>query len=344
MKNFTYYQPKTVPAAVGLLEAKWGKAELLAGGTDLHDRQKEYIDQPEKIISLGGLGDAFRKIGEIAPPGAFPPSAVIGAGVTLAEIAANEMIRRVYPAMAQAAGMIAGPQIRNMGTLGGSLCQRNRCWYYRDEKVKCLLKGGDKSFAPPADAENRYHAIFTQGHKCVIVNPSTLAPVLIALGGSAKVVGPKGEREVPFEKLYQAPSSADQREHTLEPNEVLVSVTCGGAPEQFLTIKNAHYEVRQKESSDWPIVQAVAAIWMKENTVHSARVVLGHVAPTPVVAIEASELLKGKEITEDLAAHAGKAAVKGAKPLGQNAYKVRLAEVAVKRAILAAVGKKYWEG
>src|SRR5262245_8322871 len=194
MKNFTYYQPKTVPAAVGLLEAKWGKAELLAGGTDLHDRQKEYIDQPEKIISLGGLGEAFRRIGEIAPPGAFPPSAVIGAGVTLAEIAANEMIRRVYPAMAQAAGMIAGPQIRNMGTLGGSLCQRNRCWYFRDEPTMCLLKGGDKCYA--IDGENRYHAVFTMGQKCVISSPSTLATALLALGATANVLGPKGKRPV----------------------------------------------------------------------------------------------------------------------------------------------------
>jgi xanthine dehydrogenase YagS FAD-binding subunit len=344
MKNFTYYQPKTVQQAVGLLDAAWGKAELLAGGTDLLDRQKEYIDQPEKVISLGGLNGAFRKISEINPPGAFPPSVTIGAGVTLAEIASNETIKRVYPALAQAAGVIAGPQIRNMGTLGGSLCQRNRCWYFRDEHVKCLLKGGDKCYALPADAENRYHAIFTQGLKCVIVHPSTIAPVLTALGGSAKVVGPNGERDVPFQKLFQAPSSADQREHTLAANEVLVSVTCGGAPEQFLTLRNAHYEVRQKDSSDWPIVQAVAALWMKDKAVRLAQVVLGHVAPTPVLSADASAALMGKEVTEELAAEAAKAAVKGAKPLGQNGYKVRLAEVAVKRAILAAVGKKYWEG
>src|SRR5215207_9567103 len=155
MKNFTYYQPKTAQQAVGLLDAKWGKAELLAGGTDLLDRQKEYIDQPEKVISLGGLGADFRKIRESNPPAAVPPIVTVGAGVTLAEIASHATIRRVYPALADAAGMIAGPQIRNMGTLGGSLCQRNRCWYFRDERVKCLLKGGDKCFALPADAENR---------------------------------------------------------------------------------------------------------------------------------------------------------------------------------------------
>ena len=344
MKNFTYYRPKSVKQAIGLLDDKWGKAELLAGGTDLLDRQKDYIDQPEKIVSLGGLEDGFRKISETAPPGAFPPIVTVGAGVTLAEIAAHETIRRVYPALAQAAGMIAGPQIRNMGTLGGSLCQRNRCWYFRDEHVNCLLKGGDKCYALPADAENRYHAIFTQGLKCVMVHPSTIAPVLIALGGSAKVVGPNRERDVPFAELFQAPSSAEQREHTLAPNEVLVSVTFGGAPEQFLKLHNAHYEVRQKESSDWPLVQAVAAVWLKDKQVKLAQVVLGQVAPTPVFALEAAKALMGQEITDELAAGAAKLAVKGAKPLGQNGYKVRLAEVAVKRAILAAVGKKYWEG
>src|SRR5947208_13811871 len=138
----------------------------------------------------------------------------IGAGVKLADVAAHGA---VPAALRTAAGQIAGPQIRHMGTLGGSLCQRNRCWYFRDEHVNCLLKGGKKCFA--LDGRNEYHAIFTQGHPCVIVHPSTLAPPLIALGATAEVVGPKGTREVPVEKLYREPTKGGEREHLLAPNE-----------------------------------------------------------------------------------------------------------------------------
>src|SRR5204862_7239025 len=131
-------------------------------------------------------------------------------GVRLADIAEHSAIKHNAPALAAAASIIGGPQIRNMGTLGGNLCQRNRCWYFRDEHVHCLLKGGRKCYA--TDGENQYHAIFTQGHPCVIVNPSSLAPPLIALGAVAKIVGPKGERELPLEKTYQAPVKDTQRE------------------------------------------------------------------------------------------------------------------------------------
>jgi xanthine dehydrogenase YagS FAD-binding subunit len=342
MKNFTYYRPATAQQAVGLLDSKWGAAELLAGGTDLLDLQKEYIAQPEKVVSLAGLGKEFRTIKASAPPGRFPTVVTIGAGVTLAEIADNKEIQRTYPALAATANDIGGPQIRNMGTLGGNLCQRNRCWYFRDEHVPCLLKGGDKCFA--LDGENRYHAIFTQGHKCVIVHPSTLAPVLIALGSTATVLGPKGERTIALDKFFQAPSSGTQREHVLAPNEVVLSVTISPGTEQFWDLPNASYEVRHKQAYDWPLVQAAVALPTKDGKVQGARVVLGHVAPTPHVAKTAAQALDGKEVTEETATAAGAAAAEGAKPLGQNDYKVKLVAVAVKRAVLMAAGKKkYWE-
>ncbi len=174
---------------------------MLAGGTDLLDLQKEYIAQPDKVVSLRDLGGKFTAIEMIADPPAF----VIGAGVKLAAIAEHPKLRKHFPALTTAAGDIGGPQIRNMGTLGGNLCQRNRCWYFRDEHTHCLLKGGDKCFA--IDGENRYHAIFTQGHKCVIVNPSTLAPALIALGATAVVVGPHGQsRPIELAKFFQRPT------------------------------------------------------------------------------------------------------------------------------------------
>jgi xanthine dehydrogenase YagS FAD-binding subunit len=330
MKNFTYYRPKTVEQAVGLLDAKWGTAELLAGGTDLHDLQKEYIAQPDKVVSVNAIdGLAGVDIQENV--------VVIHAATKLADIAAHAELKKLAPALTAAADDIGGPQIRNMGTLGGNLCQRNRCWYFRDQPTVCLLKGGDKCYA--LDGDNRYHAIFTQGHKCVIVHPSTLAPGLLALDASVSVQGPQGKRTLKLDEFFRAPTSATEREHNLQSNEMVVSVSFpkGGQ-------KNASYEVRHKQAYDWPLVQAAVAFNLDGNKANGVKVVLGHVAPTPRIAEAAAQALEGKEVTEETAAAAGKAAADGAKPLAQNGYKVKLVEVAVKRAVLTAAGqKKYWE-
>jgi xanthine dehydrogenase YagS FAD-binding subunit len=252
-------------------------------------------------------------------------------------VAVSFDLKKFFPALTEAAGIIGGPQIRNMGTLGGNLCQRNRCWYFRDEHTKCLLKGGDKCFA--LDGENRYHAIFTQGHKCVIVHPSTLAPALIALGATAEVLGPKDRRTVELSKFFRAPSSGTEREHTLKPNEMVLSVTLTDHQ-----MKNASYEVRHKQAYDWPLVQAAVAFRLDNGNANDVHIVLGHVAPTPYIAEKAAKALDGKAVNEETAAAAGKAAAEGAKPLSQNGYKTKLVEVAVKRAILIAAGqKKYWE-
>jgi len=336
MKNFTYYRPTTVEQVVAMLDGTYGATELLAGGTDLLDLQKEYVAQPDKVVSLGGLGKEFREIVVKPMVGAgMPISAEIGAGATLAEIAEHKQLREFFPALTTAAGEIGGPQIRNMGTLGGNLCQRNRCWYFRDEAVPCLLKGGRKCYA--TDGENQYHAVFTQGHKCVIVNPSTLAPALVALGATAEVVGPKGKRTIGLDKFFRAPEDATHREHVLAANELLTKVSLVSGP------ASASYEVRHKQAYDWPLVQAVVAFKLEGGKATNARVVLGHVAPTPHVATAAAKALEGKAVTEDTAAAAGKAATEGAKPLSGNAYKLKLIEVAVKRAALLAAGAKpYW--
>jgi xanthine dehydrogenase YagS FAD-binding subunit len=332
MKNFAYYRPATPEQAVGLLDSKWGTSELLAGGTDLLDLQKEYIAQPDKVISLRDMGKEFTSI-------QYGRSVhVIGAGVKLAEIAADKQLRQDCPALTTAAGDIGGPQIRNMGTLGGNLCQRNRCWYFRDEPTHCLLKGGDKCFA--IDGENRYHALFTQGHKCVIVNPSTLAPALLALGAQVTVQGPKGQRTIELADFFHAPSSANEREHVLAPNEMVLSVHL----RYFPRAKNASYEVRHKQSYDWPLVQAAVAFQDDNGKAKDVRIVLGHVAPTPRSAESAAKAIEGKEVTEETASAAGEAAAEGAMPLSQTGYKAKLVAVAVKRALLTAAGhKKYWE-
>src|SRR5262245_44194611 len=155
MRNFTYLRPTTFEQAVALLENRWGNTELLAGGTDLHDLQKEYVAQPARVVRLNGVKGFARVQLDTQDP---PRWATIGAGTKLADLAGSAPVRERAAVLAQAAGEIAGPQIRNMGTLGGSLCQRNRCWYFRDEHVDCLLKGGNRCFA--VDGENRYHAVF----------------------------------------------------------------------------------------------------------------------------------------------------------------------------------------
>ena len=330
MKEFSYYRPTSAEQAVGLLDTKWGSTELLAGGTDLLDLQKEYIAQPDKVISLGGI----KELAGIKTDGG---KVTIGAGTKLADIAEHAELRSLYPALTTAAGDIGGPQIRNMGTLGGNLCQRNRCWYFRDEHVHCLLKGGDKCYA--LDGENRYHAVFTQGHKCVIVNPSTLAPGLIALGATAEVLGVNGKRTVELAKFFFAPSTGTEREHVLAPNEAVLSVTIAGSG-----LRNASYEVRHKQAYDWPLVQAAVAFKLTGGKASDVKIVLGHAAPTPLVATAAAKALEGQTISDGTATEAGEAAAKGAKPLAQNGYKIKLIEVAVKRAILTAAGqKKYWE-
>jgi xanthine dehydrogenase YagS FAD-binding subunit len=334
MKNFTYYRPTTAEQAVGLLENRWGNTELLAGGTDLHDLQKEYVAQPSRVVSITGIA----ALASIQVEGDPPRSVRIGAAIKLADIAAHAVLREHCTALTMAAGMVGGPQIRNMGTLGGNLAQRNRCWYFRDEQVRCLLKGGERCYA--LDGENQYHAIFTQGHRCVIVHPSTLAPALIALGATVEILGPTGRRTVELPRLFRAPNGPGERETTLAPNEMILSVTI-----PIRGLASASYEVRQKRSYDWPLVQAVAAFTRGDGgRVTNVKVVLGHVAPTPLVSEAAARALEGRAVTEATAAAAGRAAAEGARPLSQNGYKVRLLEVAVKRAVLTAAGqRRYWE-
>jgi xanthine dehydrogenase YagS FAD-binding subunit len=334
MRNFTYYRPTTVDQAVALLENRYGNTELLAGGTDLHDLQKEYVAQPARLVSLSAIGALAGIELDKQNPSRWMK---IGAGTKIADIAADAGIRQRFAGLTQAASEIGGPQLRNMGTLGGNLCQRNRCWYFRDEHVNCLLKGGDRCFA--LDGENRYHAVFAKGHRCVIVHPSTLAPVLIALGASAEVAGPKARRTIDLAKFFRAPSTSTEREHMLEANELVVSVTI-----PIRGLASASYEVRHKQSCDWPLVHAAVAFENNGGKVSSARIVLGHVAPTPYVSEAAAKALNGQAVSDASATAAGRAAAQGTTPLSQNAYKTRLIEVAVKRAILAAAGqKRYWE-
>ncbi len=336
MKNFTYYRPATVAQAVGLLENNFGTTELLAGGTDLLALQKNYVAQPTRVVSLNAIPNITGV--SVGPNEQFLE---IGAGVKLADIVAHAQLRQHFPALTTTADIIGGPQIRNMGTLGGNLAQRNRCWYFRDEHVNCWLKGGQTCYA--IAGENRYHAVFSAPkQQCVIVHPSTLAPVLIALNATVQISGPNNAtRSVAVAELFRTPTAQRQREHTLAANEVITSVRI---PLQGRA--NAAYEVRHRQAHDWPLVQAAVSFNRnaQTNVVTNVRVVLGHVAATPMIIPAAAQVLEGQTVTVARATEAGRTATQGNRPLSQNAYKVRLIEVAVKRAVLMAAGQsRYWE-
>jgi len=255
----------------------------------------------------------------------------IGAMVTLDELMQNTKVKQEYPSLIQAADGVRSPQIHSVGTVGGDLCQRPRCWYYRRGYGLLAMQNG-KSMVPEGD--NRYHAIFGNTGPAYFVNPSSFAPALIALGAKVRITGPQGNRDIPLAEFFRTPAKEGEKEYVLAPNEILTEIIVPPAAR----VRNATYEVRQREALDWPLAAAAVALEMDGKTVKSARVVLGHVAPVPWAAVEAEKLLAGKTVSESVADQVGEAAVKAAKPLSRNGYKVRLARVAVKRAILRAAG------
>jgi xanthine dehydrogenase YagS FAD-binding subunit len=322
MQAFEYANPTTLQEALGLLGSKWGETGVLAGGTDLISLMKEYLETPKRVVNIKGI----KELGGIQTSKA---GLRIGSTVTLEELIENADVRKNFPALTEAARGVASPQIRNMGTVAGDLCQRPRCWYFRQGFGLLGMKDG-KSLV--TDGENKYHAILGNGGPAYFVNASSLGPALVALGAKVKVASSSGHREISAAKFFVSPQNEHAREIALLPNEIVTEILVphDGA-------KNATYEVRQKEALDWPLASASVALKMKGSTVSSARIVLGHVAPTPWSATQAEQSLAGKAVTPESADEAAKAAVADAKPLSQNAYKVQLARVAVKRALLEAV-------
>jgi len=326
MRAFEYANPTTKEQAVGLLGSSWGDAEVLAGGTDLLALMKDDVVHPKRLVNIKGI----HELGGINPS---KTSLRIGATVTIQQLIDNAQVARDFPALVQAAAGITSPQIRSRGTVGGDLTQRPRCWYYR-AGFGLLARGsaseGGESLVLQGD--NRYHAILGNSGPAYFVNPSSLAPALIAYGAKVKIYGAKGAREVPVEKFFVTPQNDNDREHDLKPGEIVTEIIVPAAS----GIRSACYEVRQKDALDWPLAVASVALKISGGKVTAASVVLGHVAPIPWRATGAEQALTGKTIDEQVAQAAGEAAVKGAKGLGRNEYKIQLARVAVKRAILEA--------
>jgi xanthine dehydrogenase YagS FAD-binding subunit len=323
MNRFEYARPTTVAEAVGLLSEKPDEVAPLAGGTDLLSLLKDFVVEPKRLVALGGI-DQLKKSSEVNGV------VTLGTGMTIDEFDRDlfkQWMAR-WPALAQAAAGIKSPQLRAMGTIGGELLQRPRCWYFRHGHGLLARKDG-KSMVVAGD--HRYHAILGNDGPAKFVSPSSLAPALIALGATATVVGPKGERTLPLADLYRVPKADGESEFTLAANELLKSVTLPAAAH-----RSATYEVRPRQGLDWPLATASVALAMDGTKVKSAVVVLGHVAPKPWVAEGAAKALAGQELGEKTIAQAAEAAVAGATPLPKNAYKVDLAKVAVRRALAAA--------
>lgn len=325
MQSFEYANPATLKEVFAALGNSWDDAAVLAGGTDLLSLMKDYVHSPKRVVNIKGI----KELGGIARKGG---NVRIGATVTLDELASNAVIRASYPALTQAALGVTSPQLRNMGTVAGDLCQRPRCWYYR--RGFGLLAKGPNGEALVPNGENKFHAIFSNG-PAYFVSASTLGPALVALGATVTIVGAAGNRSVPVEKFFVAPSADGQREIDLKPNEIVTEILV-----PVPATKNATYEVRQRELVDWPLTAASVALRMTGNKVTSASIALGHVSPVIWRATQAEKMLVGKTITAETADAAGEAAVANATPLSGNAYKVKLTKVAVKRALLAAAGIK----
>jgi xanthine dehydrogenase YagS FAD-binding subunit len=325
MQKFEYASPTTKEQAVALLGKSWGETEVLAGGTDLLSLMKDFIVTPKRVVNIKGITELQRVV---TPRNG---SANIGALASIEQLI--DVLGKGFPAITNAAKEITSPQIRNMGTVGGDLLQRPRCWYYR-AGFGLLAKGENGEPLVP-NGDNRYHAVLGNDGEAKFVNPSSLAPAFIALNAKIKIFGPSGEREVAADKFFVTPKSNGAREYDLQPNEIVTWI----AIPPTLGVRSATYEVRQREALDWPLAAASVALTLDAaRKVKAARIALGHVAPTPWLASEAAEYLVGKTINEEVAAEAGKLALAQAKPLSRNAYKVQLARVAVKRAILQAAG------
>jgi xanthine dehydrogenase YagS FAD-binding subunit len=321
MNNFEYAKPATLKEAIGLLGASWNETAVLAGGTDLVASMKDRIASPARVIDIKGIK-------ELSGMGAGAGGFRIGALMTIDDLAGSKDLASRYRGLWQAADSVGSPQVRHRATLGGNMTQRPRCWYFR-LGYGLLGQQDGKPLVPTGD--NRYHAIFGNAGPAYFVNPSSLAPALVAMDATFTIQGKNGQRKVKAADFFVIPKTEADRENVLQPTDILTEVLLPA-----VSASSATYEVQQKLQLDWPLASAAVVLDLSGGTVKSARIVMGYVAPTPWRAQAAEAALVGKRVTPETAAAAADAAVKGATPLSRNGYKVQLAKVAVKRAILAA--------
>jgi xanthine dehydrogenase YagS FAD-binding subunit len=319
---FAYVRARSVSQALTQLAAKDARAH--AGGTDLLGCLRDGVMAAARVVSLGAI-DELRGITTTSDRGLR-----IGALATIAEVAAHAAVKERWAALAVAASQVASPQLRNQGTLGGNLCQRPRCWYFRGE-YHCARKGGDTCYAIAGD--NRYHAIFG-GSGCYVVHPSDTAPALIALGASVRVQGPQGARMVPADQFFVGPDKDVSRETVVEPGEIVTEVLL---PAPAAATKSTYRKVRARGSWDFALAGAAVAVTAKAGKVEAARVVLSGVAPIPWRVPAAERALVGQTLEAKTIARAADAAAAGAEPMDHNGYKVALVRGVVEEALAACV-------
>ncbi|MFM7281521.1 MAG: FAD binding domain-containing protein [Planctomycetia bacterium] len=330
MKAFRLHNPRTIEEALQLLEPERVsslKTAVLAGGMDLVTELKEYLAQPDDIVNLKGIEGLS---GIEAEPGG---GVRIGALCTLASLEEHPVLQRTHAVLTQAAASVASVQIRSQATVGGNLNQRPRCWYYRNEESVCLKKGGTECFS--YGGLNKYNAILGGGPS-YIVHPSDLAPALLALDASVELVSRKGSRTVKIEKYFTLPSEGDVlRETALAPGEILRSVVI---PPQKDGMRSTWLKFKEKSSFDWALSAVALCAVTDGKTIREARVALGGVAPVPWRAKAAEAALANAPMERKLFEAAAEAALRGAEPLSQNAYKVPLTKGLLIRALESLAG------
>ncbi|KAA3661016.1 MAG: hypothetical protein DWQ10_05450 [Calditrichaeota bacterium] len=325
MKKFEYGMAKNLAGAFEFL--KEPDAKIKAGGIDMLDLMKEGLESPKRLVNIRSVQALnFVKKDEDG-------NLRIGATTTLAEIAANSEIQTGYRALAQAANAIATPQIRNVATLGGNLCQRPRCWYFRSADFKCLRNEGDICFAE--DGENKYHAIFGNKDDCVFVHPSGTAVALMALQAKLVIANKKERREIEIANFWVTPEDDVTRENILKRDEIVTEIIL---PPTQKNTKSFYFKQKEKQSFDWPIADVAVALEMKGKTCVGSKIVLGSAAPIPWRIEKAENVLQNKTISVSLARQAAAAAMADANPLSQNGYKVPVFKAVIYRTICRATG------
>lgn len=330
MNSFAIARPRSFDEASNLVKSdRYSLPILKAGGMDVVDHLKEGIYEPDALVDIRLLRTARNRngIGVAGESNAF----VVEATATLANIARSDQVRKLAPVVSQACESAATPQVRNVATAAGNLLQRNRCWYYRNSQFECLVRGGADCSA--RNGENAYHAIF-DGGPCHSVHPSNLALAMAVCGGMVHVIG--GDREtIDITSLYRMPDNARGDFHVLRKGEIVTQLTINAAP------RSGFYSIKEKQSFDWPLVMAGVSFDLDGDTIANARVVAGAVAPLPRPLPNVARALERVNVEDDrrLREVCGRSS-EGARPLSDNAYKLKLLPVAIHRAILKAAGRE----
>ena len=310
MPAFGYIQPGSLEEAVASLQER--DSHVLAGGSDLLGCLREEIFPAQKLVSLSGMKGDLTGISRTDAGGLR-----IGALTTVAEIAHDPLLNAEYPGLARAASDVASPQLRNQGTLGGNLCQKPRCWYYRGD-FACLRKGGGRCFA--VTGENAFHCIFG-GKFCFIVHPSDTAPSLAAFQAEVRITGPDGERTLPVSELHVPPADNPTRETYLEPGEIISAVEL---PPVDASTYSSYRKIRARKAWDFALAGVALVVNFQDSRVRSARVYLSGAAPVPWRSEAVEEAIMGKRLDAQVIDKASEAVVAGARPLSQNAFKLPL--------------------